>query len=223
MSSSPIDYEKHLLPNGMEVLFYPESHTYECEGKTLLSVTTLLKNKYGDKYAAVPPDLLKRAADYGTAVHKQIQDLVEMRDSVLDDPEALLSESIDLFKYQEVENYFKLVEPIYKITPQTMEKVVLLFDESGVPAAAGRFDMYGTVDGAPTLIDIKTTSVINRQSVTAQLNLYLTAAQQSGYFDPSIDIKLGVVHLSGETGRFVPIPTLAKGFYKGFLPEGGKT
>lgn len=222
MSSPQTEHEKHVLPNGMEVFFYPETHTYKYGERVLPSVTTLLKDKYGDKYANVQPDLLKRAAEYGTAVHKQIQDLVELRESLWDDTTQLLKEPSEFFKYQEVENYFKFVEPIYKVRPSIMEKVVLLFGEDDLPAAAGRFDMYGTVDGAPTLIDIKTTSAINRQSVTAQLNLYLAAAIQSGYFDPSDEIKLGVVHLSGATGRYVPIPKLAKDFYKGFLPKGEK-
>lgn len=201
--------ENHLLPNGTEVIFYPETHTYVVGDKELPSVTSLLTKVYGDSYSAVNPEILKRAAEYGTAVHEEIQQLIEMRKENSGIPISP--------KYQETNNYFTFVEDIYKIVPLMTEKVVVLYNENGEPCAAGRFDLLCTASGKKTLADFKTTSTIHKQLVTAQLNLYLKAAIQSGYLDANEDVGLGVIHLSGETSRFVPVPKLADGFYLKFI------
>ena len=208
MISSKDNFENHLLPNGTEVIFYPDTHTYFVDGKELPSITSLLTKVYGNSYANVNPELLKRSADYGTKVHEELQNLIELRKE--DDGAPLYSE------YQEVENYFKFVEPIYKIQPIMTEKVVVLYDDNNKPYAAGRFDLLCNVDGHLTLADFKTTSTIHRQLVTAQLNLYLKAAKQSGYIDSKDDIKLGVIHLSGITSKFIPITKLGETFIKKF-------
>lgn len=205
---SEVAYEKHVLPNGEEVLFYPETHQYFVRGVEVPSITTLLKKIYGDTYSAVNPELLRRSSEYGTAVHNELQQLIEMRKLDLGLP--LVS------RYQEVENYFKFVEPIYGVEPLETEKVVVLYDQEGTPAAAGRFDLLCNVKGGLTLADFKTTSTIHRQLVTAQLNLYLKAAVQSQYLKDS-NLKLGVIHLSGEKSKFVPIVKLGDNFYLQFI------
>lgn len=200
--------ENHLLPNGTKVIFYPDTHTYFVDGKELPSITTLLTKVYGNTYANVNPDLLKRSAEYGTKVHEELQNLIELRKE--DDGIPLYSD------YQEVENYFKFVEPIYLIEPIMTEKVVVLYNDQGEPCAAGRFDLLCKVKGELTLADFKTTSTIHRQLVTGQLNLYLKAAEQSGYLSPQDNVKLGVIHLSGATSRYVPIAKLGDNFIKKF-------
>lgn len=207
MESSP-KIETYVLPTGEVVQYIDETHTYIVDGAELPSVTSLLNDFYGNAYANVRPEILQKAAEYGTKVHKDLQDLIELRE--MDDSIPLVSE------YQEVQNYFNLVEPIYKIKPTLTEKVVLLHDADGKPVAAGRFDLLCEVDGVLTLADFKTTSTIHRQLVTAQLNLYAIAAYQSGYIKTT-DIALGVIHLSGLKSRFLPIPKLDDKFYLQFI------
>lgn len=202
------NFENHLLPNGTEVIFYPDTHTYFVNGKELPSITTLLTKVYGDSYSSVNPKLLKRSAERGTRVHEELQQLIELRKE--DEGIPLSSE------YQEVENYFKFVEPIYSIEPIMTEKVVVLYNDKGEPCAAGRFDLFCKVKGELTLADFKTTSTIHRQLVTGQLNLYLKAGEQSGYFSSEDNVKLGVIHLSGSTSRYVPITKLGDNFIKKF-------
>lgn len=202
------EFETHILPNGLRVDFYPETHVYKVGDRELPSITTIMKKVYGDTYASVNPEILKRSAEYGTAVHEELERLIEMRKE---------NPGVPLFSaYQEVNNYFTYVEDIYKIEPISNEKVVVLYDQEGVPQAAGRFDLLCNVQGDLTLADFKTTSTIHRQLVTAQLNLYLTAAVQSGYLENN-NIKLGVIHLSGETSKFLPIVRLADNFYLKFI------
>lgn len=201
--------ETFLLPTGVSVDFYPETHQYFVDDKELPSITTLLSKVYGNPYANVNPEVLKRAADYGTAVHNELQELIEMRK---ESPDIPLS-----FSYQETSNYFTFVEEIYKIKPILTEKVIVLYDDNHIPVSAGRFDLLCTVNNELTLADFKTTSTIHRQLVTAQLNLYARGAVQSGYISDQEKLKLGVIHLAGEKGRFIPVANLGESFYSKFL------
>lgn len=51
-----------------EFIFDEEHHCYTLDGKPLPSVTRIIKPLYD--FSAVHPELLQRAADYGTALHK---------------------------------------------------------------------------------------------------------------------------------------------------------
>lgn len=200
--------EEQLLPNGTLVVFYPETHQYFVDDKELPSVTTLLSKVYGNAYSGVNPELLKRSAEYGTAVHDELQQLIEIRKQNPDVP-------LD-YAHQETRNYFTFVESIYKVEPLLTEQMVVLYNEDK-PAAAGRFDLLCNVKGKLTLADFKTTSTIHKQLVTAQLNLYLKAARQSGYINPEADVDLQVIQLSGEKARMVPIAKLNDNFYLKFV------
>lgn len=201
--------ETHILPNGTEVVFRPGPHSYEVGGVELPSVTKIIERFYGNSYESVNPALLKKSADYGTAVHEELQRLIEMRKEAPDFP--VFSE------FPEVMNYFKLVEPIYGVKPLMTEKVVVLYDAAGAPYAAGRFDLLCEVNGTQTLADFKTTSTIHRRLVTAQLNLYLKAAIQSGYPIDAAGAKLGVIHLKGDTAAFKPMARMGDGFCAQFI------
>ena len=100
--------------------------------------------------------------------------------------------------------------------------MVVLYD-NGKPVAAGRFDLLCNVNGKLTLADFKTTSTIHKQLVTAQLNLYLKAARQSGYIDPEADVDLQVIQLSGEKARMVPVAKLSDNFYLKFVNIDGNS
>ena len=95
--------ERHLLPNGAEVDYIDETHEYFINGIKYPSITELLKNKFGNQYNNVNPEILKRSSEYGTRVHKEIQSLIEMRDAGIE----------PFSEIQEVCNYFTYVEPIY--------------------------------------------------------------------------------------------------------------
>lgn len=201
--------EHHILPSGVEVVFLPAEHKYFVNGVEVPSITTLISNYYGNKYAMVRPEILKAAAEYGTNVHKELETLINLRQKCPGAP--LISD------FEEVNNYFNFVEPIYGIEPIMTEKVIVLYGPDGKVAAAGRFDMFCTVKGKKTLVDFKTTSAINRQSVSAQLNLYLQGLLQSGYVDSIDDIDVGVIHLSGSKSTYTPLMKFANNFYLTFV------
>ncbi len=206
-----MELEKFVLPNGAEVFYNDEEHKYFVEGQEIPSVTTVLKDYYGNMYSAVNADLLKASAEYGTAVHAEIDSYVKKRKN---DPNTEIKT-----EYEEVRNFFDFVEKIYKVDPIDGERVIIVYDPDGKPFACGRFDMLCNVNGELTLADIKTTSTIHRQSVTAQLNLYATGALQCGYITPEqySKLKLAAIHLKKSTSKVVPITKLADSFYLTFM------
>lgn len=205
--------EKFVLPNGEQVEFIPESHTYIVRGKKLPSITTVLKIVHGDSYSNVNPELLKRSSEYGTKVHKEIQDLVEIRKTGIDIEPFLMKST------QETKNYFNMIEPIYHIDPLMTEIVVVLYDENNEPVAAGRFDLvYKDLTNEKLILsDFKTTSAILTKSVSAQLNIYKKAAEQSGYFKEGEITGLSVIHLSGEQAKLKPIPMFGETFFQKYI------
>lgn len=204
--------EEFVLPNGEKVEFFSDTHTYLVRGIEVPSITEVLKRVHGDKYKNVNPELLERSAAYGTKVHKQIQDYIELR-KVGIDIEPFLQEST-----QETKNYFTIIEPIYKIEPLLTEVVVVLYDEDN-PIAAGRFDLvaYHLPNNNIILCDFKTTSSINTKDVSAQLNLYKRASEQSGYFQQGEITELAAIHLSGEQATLKPIPIFGETFLKKYI------
>lgn len=200
-------WETCTLPNGELVKYQDETHTYLVRGRQVPSITELLKLVYGDTYSAVDPDLLKKSADYGTAVHHELDSLINLRETGFD--------INDLITYPETKNYFLYIEPFYKIVPLLTERMVVLYNAFKEPIAAGRFDLICEVDGTKTLADFKTTSTIHRQLVSAQLNLYRRAAFQSGYIDDE-NISLGVIHLSGKTYEYKTMTSFGEGFFNKF-------
>ena len=63
------------LVNNTQVFFEPLSHTYLCGEKVLIGVTTLMaKHGLSPDYSNIPAATLKKAADEGTAIHREIQD-----------------------------------------------------------------------------------------------------------------------------------------------------
>ena len=202
-----------VLPNGETVVFYPSSHSYFVRDKKVPSITELIQNVYGNSYANVNPELLQRSAEYGTKVHKQIQDLIDMRLMGLDISDLLTD------KNQETRNYFTYIEPIYKVNPLFTEKIVVLYNDNDEPVAAGRFDLACEVgeDRQKAICDFKTTSAIHTKNVSAQLNLYKKAAEQSGYFTKGEITYLGAIHISGEQYKLKPIQIFGEGFFKKFI------
>ena len=203
--------ERHLLPNGTEITYYDETHTYMINGKEVPSITTLIRDHYGDKYEGVDPEVLKKASEYGTKVHAELQQAIDLRN---EDPVAPF-----FCETPEANNYFNQVEKIYKINPKFTEKVVALYDPNNNIVACGRLDLICDVAGDLTIADFKTTYSVNRQYVSAQLNLYATAARQSGYINNEEynKLKLGVIHLHGSVAKYVPVVKFAEDFYLQFI------
>jgi len=171
---------------GCYLEYYDDTHTYLVDGVIVPSITQILKIKFSKKYKDVSNDVLKRASDKGTQVHEAIEKLCKT------------GEVEDL---KEVKN-FLFLQKHYKFEVLDNEVPVILFKD-GVPIGAGRLDLVLSVDGELGLGDIKRTSVLDKDYLAYQLNLYRIAYQQC--YDKEITFLNGI-HLKDDVRKVVKIP-----------------
>lgn len=165
--------------------YYDETHTYLYDGIILPSVTQILSFKYPNDYANVPKDILQRAGERGTAVHKSIE--VFNRTGYDDGT-------------QEVRD-FRFLQRQYGFEVLDTELPLVLFDD-GVPVACGRLDMTYDSFEAIGIADIKTNSVLNLEKIAYQLNLYRIGLKQSYNVDARL---LSIIHLRKDTRKYIEV------------------
>lgn len=171
---------------GHTIEYIDECHLYLVDGVILPSITQILKIKFGHKYDDVPKEVLSRAADKGTAVHKAIEDYCKL---------GLDSDLLEL-------RNFKFLQKQYKFEVLDNEVPVILFKDD-IPVACGRLDLVLKIGNDVGLGDIKRTSILDKEYLAYQLNLYRIAYQQC--YDKEITFLKGV-HLKEDKRKFVDIP-----------------
>lgn len=173
--------------------FYPETHTYLYDGLMLPSVTEIIDKKFND-YADVPKDILNRAAERGTKVHKQIENFCK---SGIDDG----STAIRNFKFLQSQYGFEVLDN---------ELPVVIF-ENDIPAACGRLDMTIEMDGRVGIADIKTCSALNKPKIAYQLNMYRLGLMQSYGVQAEF---LKIIHIRDNIRKFIDMPINEEETYK---------
>lgn len=140
--------------------FDEATHTYSLDGKKLPSVTEIcgLLNNWGD----INPAILMQAARRGTVVHEycELVDYGVDEDGIEVEPE-LAGYVIAYMRF--LRDY----RPLWEMVEQKVYS-----DQFGF---AGTLDRYGTIDGKPVLLDIKTSSSVNK------LQKIIWACQLSAY------------------------------------------
>ena len=169
-----------------ELEYYEDSHTYLCNGIILPSVTQLLATKFGKKYENVPDSVLRARATEGTEVHAAIERYCTTG-KMTDIPEL---------------HSFLFLSRAFGFEVLNNEVPVILFQHFE-PIAAGRLDMVIKSKDGIGIADIKRTSVLDRDYLFYQLNLYRIAYEQS--YDTTVDFLAGL-HLKENKRRYVPIP-----------------
>ena len=151
----------------MIIEFIEDSHTYVVDGMVTPSVTTLIHSLWmKDQYHGIPERTLKQAAAYGDKVHG----LIEYWNNKEEEPDWFdrkSYEGIALRRYQKLQSQHDI--------KAIMQEQPVAYEEDGVPLFAGKFDMYGEVDGEPAIVDFKTTSKYYPEYLTYQLTLYKLA------------------------------------------------
>lgn len=178
------DFSRIIAGHTLE--YFDDEHTYLVDGVIVPSITQILKRKFGGKYANVSKDVLKRAADAGTAVHDAIYDF------------CTFQKESDL---PEVRN-FSFLQRQYGFTTLSGEVPVILF-LADKPIAAGRLDLVLQMGGKIGGADIKRTSALDKEYLAYQLNLYRIAYRQC--YGVEWEFLRGI-HLRENTRRFVEIP-----------------
>lgn len=184
-----MDFTKEI--NGHILEFYEDDHQYLCDGIMIPSVSEVLSVKFGKKYMGVSETTLKARAEEGTAVHECIEKFCKT------------GEESDL---PELRN-FKFLQKAFKFEVVDNEVPVILWERSE-PICAGRLDMVIKKDGELGLADIKRTSVLDRDYLFYQLNLYKIAYEQCYWQDIGF---LTGLHLKENKRKYAPIPIDRRG------------
>lgn len=171
----------------MEIEFIESTHQYIVDGVLTPSVSEILKFIFPNKYSNVPASVLKAKAEFGTHVHEAIEKYENCEDVELTPMEEIV-----------FEQYLELKEK-YEIEPIEQETLVHFEDRY-----CGRLDMIANVNGVRSLVDIKTTAKVDKESLSWQLSMYKFAylsVNPKGYFE-----KLYCLWLpKGELGRLIEI------------------
>lgn len=170
--------------NGRTLEFEEETHTYLVDGEKVESVTQLLKRKFPSKYADIAPEVLKRASERGTMVHKAIEAYCKGFDD--------WSDEVQDFKFLKKHYNFHVLK----------NELPIIISFAG-KTYAGTCDMILEMDDVYSVADIKTTSTLDKEYLGHQLNLYRIGVMQCyGY---NIQDLYGI-HLRDGTRKLVKIP-----------------
>lgn len=148
--------------------FDEATHTYSIDGKKLPSVTEIcgLLNNWGD----LNPAILMQAARRGTVVHEycELVDYGVDEDGIECEPE-LAGYVIAYMRF--LRDY----RPLWEMVEQKVYSEQFGF--------AGTLDRFGTIDGKPVLLDIKTSSSVNKLAKiiwACQLSAYTLLLAKEG-------------------------------------------
>lgn len=181
--------------------FYNDDHTYFVDGVPVKSITQILHGVFPSKYSGIDKEVLNKAAQKGTAVHEAIEDYCKTGTEA-DLPEV---------------RGFKTLQRLYKFEVLENEVPIILEDRTGDPIAAGRLDLVISIDGKMGGADIKRTSVLDKEYLAYQLNLYRIAYEQS--YGKKWEFLRGL-HLRNDVRKFVELP-IKEEYFLGFI-EGWK-
>lgn len=174
--------------NGYTLEYDDDTHTYLVDGVIVPSVTQVLKVKFGGMYESVAPEVLKKAGERGTAVHKSIEDYC--------------TKGIDLGTTEV--RHFRFLKNYYDLKPVKNE-IPIIVCKDDIPVTAGRLDMILDIGDDRAVADIKTTSTFNKEYLAYQLNLYRLGVLQC-YPDLGAITKLYGIHIREDKRKLVEIP-----------------
>lgn len=176
-----------MIIHGRELEYIDDGHIYLVDGVITPSITQMLKYKFGGMYEGINKDVLKKASDRGTHIHKVIEDYCR---SGLESDERELHD-------------FKFLQKRYGFEVVDNEVPVILEDKDGQPIGAGRLDMVLKMGDKIGGADIKTTSTLQKEYVGYQLNLYRIAYRQSYGIEWEF---LRAIHLKDGKRKYVDLP-----------------
>lgn len=171
--------------NGHTMEFIPEIHKYIVDGIITPCVSNILAYKFND-YADIPQDILMRAAEKGTELHKAIEDF---------EKEGKPSDLKEFKNYQFLKKQygFENVE----------NELPVLYEEDGRVLYTGTLDQLILLDGKLGINDFKRVSAPNKEKIAYQLNFYRMAYEQT--YGKPIEF-LSFTHLREDVRKFHRLP-----------------
>ena len=145
--------------------FNEDSHEYQINGEVIPSVSEIIRFISREVYGDVVQSVLDNAADRGTRVHKATQMLDVVHDVECDE---------DIVPYvQAYVQFLRDHKPKWELIERSMYNPQLMYGLT--------IDRYGELDGKKTLVDIKTSSSVQKVLHGAQLNLYRMGLVANGF------------------------------------------
>lgn len=167
--------------------FNEDAHEYQVNGEIIPSVSEIIRFIAREVYGEVVQSVLDNAADRGTRVHKATQMLDVVHDVECDE---------DIVPY--VQAYVQFLRD-HKPKWDAIEKSFY----NPECKYCGTVDRIGDLDGKKTLVDIKTSSSLQKVLYGAQLNLYRMGLKANG-----VEVeRIVILHLTKDKGyKIVEIP-----------------
>ena len=136
-----------------QVIFNPDEHTYMLGDKELSGITSVISRQlFPDKYRDVPEDVLRKAAERGTMIHS----ICELVDDM-----GITHDSDEAQGYKELKDDWGLRYECSEYLVSDDEHYASCIDK-----------VYRENETDFTLGDIKTTYVLDKESVRWQLSIY---------------------------------------------------
>lgn len=136
-----------------QVVFNPNEHTYMLGDKELSGITSVISRQlFPDKYRDVPEDVLRKAAERGTMIHS----ICELVDDM-----GITHDSDEAQGYKELKDDWGLRYECSEYLVSDNEHYASCIDK-----------VYRENETDFTLGDIKTTYVLDKESVRWQLSIY---------------------------------------------------
>lgn len=163
-----------------KLIFYDKEHEYELNGEIVPSVSELSRFASREIYGDVNQYLLDNAAERGSKVHKQCELLDKYRECEADEITAPY--------IQAYVNFIKDNRPEWVAIEKAMASNKMLF--------AGTLDRVGMLNGKRVIVDIKTSSAVQKVLALIQLNAYKMLWEEN-HTDEPIE-ELYILHLTKE-------------------------
>lgn len=171
--------------NNHTVEFIEEQHIYLVDGVIVPCVSNILAYKFND-YSGVSREVLQRASEKGTELHKAIEDYEQ---------QGITSDLREFKNYLFLKKQFKF--------ENIANEVPVLYERGGRVLYVGTLDQVITIDGKLGINDFKRVSAPNKNKIAYQLNFYKMAYEQS--YGKQIDF-LSFTHLRETVRKFHKLP-----------------
>lgn len=167
--------------NNHTIEFLEEQHIYLVDGVIVPCVSNILAFKFND-YARVSREVLNRASEKGTELHKAIEDYEQ---------QGITSDLKEFRNYLFLKKQFKF--------ENVSNELPVLYEKGGRVLFVGTLDQVITIDGKLGINDFKRVSAPNKVKIAYQLNLYKMAYEQS--YGKKIEF-LSFTHLREDVRKF---------------------
>lgn len=184
--------------NGRTLEYDDDTHCYICDGIIVPSVTQIISGLYDD-YNGVSAEVLKRAKDKGTALHKAIESLETTGEE---------TDSEELQNYKFLKKHYGWIN--------IANEIPVIYEEDGAVIFAGRLDQVIQIGNNFGINDFKRVLAPNKEKICLQLNLYRLGYEQSYHKEIQF---IAFTQLRESKRKFVKLPIMEEAT-KNFIKKG---